>query len=283
MLIILVGVLALLYPYASDYLNRVEQAKVGQSQQETVASMPAEDLSAEWERACQYNADLLQGTTYVVDPFDPDAPRATDEEYVDCLNINGDGVMGSIVIPAIDVNLPIYHGTDGDFMSTAAGHVVNTTLPVGGADTHAVLAAHTGVPSAVLFDNLDRLQVGDYFVLRILDQDLAYRIYDIEVVLPDETSSLGIREGRDLVTLVTCTPYGVNSHRLLVHAERCDVPAEFYDDADGLPPQVASMDAQMPPSLLQVLIALAVVFVVVWAISRAARAVARRRRNRGRR
>lgn len=275
--VVVIGVLAVLYPYAADYLNRMEQAKVGDQQEQAVAELPQDDLSAEWKRARRYNRELLDGATYVVDPFDPDAPKATDEEYVSCLNVADDGIMGQIVIPEIGVDLPIYHGTDGDFMSSAAGHVVNTCLPVGGSGTHAVLAAHTGVPSAVLFDNLDRLQVGDYFVLQVLGKDLGYRIYDIETVLPDETESLAVQESRDLVTLVTCTPYGVNSHRLLVHAERCEVPDEFYSQESILPPQVTSMDPSMPPSLLQALIALAACVAVVYAL---VRALSRRRRRR---
>lgn len=204
----------------------------------------------------------------MVDPFDPDAPKATDKEYVSCLNVNGDGIMGQIVIPKISVNLPVYHGTEGDFMASAVGHVVKTSLPVGGKNTHAVMAAHTGVPSAVLFDNLDRLQEGDYFVLHVLDKDLAYRIYDIETVLPDDTSSLAVEKGQDLVTLVTCTPYGVNSHRLLVHAKRCKVPDEYYQQDAAPAPQLTSLEPDMPPSLLQVLIAAAVVIAAVFAVAR---------------
>ncbi len=228
-LFVAAGLCMIAYPFASDYLNKLEQAKVTQNLTETIAETPEEDLSAFMQQARDYNARLLAGATSVIDPFDPSSPTATNKDYADCLNLAGDGVMGQIVIPSIGVNLPISHGTEGSGMAHGVGHVVNTSLPVGGASTHAVLAGHTGLPSAVIFDMLDRLAVGDYFVIQVLGEDHAYRVTSTEVVLPDDTASLGVQEGEDLVTLVTCTPYGVNSHRLLVHAKRCEVPQDWID------------------------------------------------------
>jgi sortase A len=263
LLVVLVGTCMIGYPFASDYLNKLEQAKVTQDLAHTIEETPEEDLSAYMQQAIDYNERLLSGSAYVVDPFDPDAPTATDEDYANCLNLNGDGVMGQIVIPKIGVNLPISHGTEGSGMDHGVGHVTNTSLPVGGESTHSVLAGHTGLPSAVIFDKLDQLEVGDYLIIQALGEDHAYRVTSTEVVLPDDTSSLGVKQGEDLVTLVTCTPYGVNSHRLLVHAERCEVPQDWLErKASGdtaLPFPYETGSQSFPPFLVGVLVALATI------------------------
>lgn len=226
-LLVIAGICMLAYPFASDYLNRIEQSKVSDNLKQVVEESSTEDLSAWRQQAVEYNENLFSGATNIIDPFDSAASKSMGDEYLSCLNLAGDGAMGTIVIPSIDVDLPIYHGTEGDEMNHGVGHLSSSSLPVGGSSTHAVLAGHTGLPSAIIFDKLDKLQVGDYFVLEVLGEDLAYRITSTEVVLPSETSSLVVQEGKDLVTLVTCTPYGVNSHRLLVHAERCEIPDEW--------------------------------------------------------
>lgn len=271
-LLVLSGLCLLLYPVASDYLNKVEQAKVSNNLRQVVQEAAPEDLSAWRQQAIDYNNRLYSGAAYVVDPFDPDAPKTSDEEYLACLNLAGNGAMGTIVIPSIDVDLPVYHGVTGDDMSHGVGHEPNSSLPVGGPSTHAVLAGHTGLPSAVIFDKLDKLHVGDYFVLQILDEDLAYRVTSTEVVLPDDTSSLAIQKDKDLVTLVTCTPYGVNSHRLLIHAERCDVPREWLERKDRGTDLLSAYNALgdkigVPPALIGVLLAVAVL-AAVYAVSR---------------
>lgn len=254
-----VGISMVAYPFASDYLNKLQQAKVTQNLAMAIEGSTEEDLSAYMQQAQSYNERLLYGSTYVVDPFDPEAPTASDTDYVSCLNLNGDGVMGQIVIPSINVNLPISHGTEGSGMDHGVGHVTNTSLPVGGGSTHAVLAGHTGLPSAVIFDDLDKLQVGDYFIIQVLGEDHAYSVTSTEVVLPDDTSSLGVQADRDLVTLVTCTPYGVNSHRLLIHAERCDIPQDWLDrKASGntaLPFPYETGSGSFPPFLIGVIAA----------------------------
>lgn len=270
--IVLLGICMISYPFASDYLNKLEQAKVTQSLEQTIEETPKEDLSAYMQQAQDYNARLLSGSSYVIDPFDPEAPTDEGEEYLSCLNLNGDGVMGQIVIPSIGVNLPISHGTDGSGMDHGVGHVTNTSLPVGGVSTHAVLAGHTGLPSAVIFDKLDELSDGDYFIIQVLSEDHAYRVISTEIVLPEDTSSLGVKEGQDLVTLVTCTPYGVNSHRLLIHAERCDIPQDWLDRKNsgntGLPFPYEVGSGSFPPFLVGVFVAIAIlgVFGVIrWA------------------
>lgn len=271
-LLVLTGLCLLLYPVASDYLNKVEQAKVSNNLRQVVQEATPEDLSAWRQQAIDYNDRLYSGAAYVIDPFDPNAPKTSDEEYLSCLNVAGDGAMGTIVIPSIGVDLPIYHGVTGEGMDHGVGHEPNSSLPVGGPSTHAVLAGHTGLPSAVIFDKLDKLHVGDYFVLQVLDEDLAYRVTSTEVVLPDDTSSLAIQKGKDLVTLVTCTPYGVNSHRLLIHAERCDVPKDWLERKDrdaGLASAYKALSDKIgvPPALIGMLLAVAVL-AVAYAVSR---------------
>lgn len=277
-LLVLSGLCLLLYPVASDYLNKIEQAKVSNNLRQVVQEATPEDLSAWRQQAIDYNDRLFSGAAYVIDPFDPDAPKTSDEEYLACLNLAGDGAMGTISIPSIGVDLPIYHGVTGEGMDHGVGHEPHSSLPVGGPSTHAVLAGHTGLPSAVIFDKLDKLHVGDYFVLQVLDEDLAYRVASTEVVLPDDTSSLAIQKDKDLVTLVTCTPYGVNSHRLLIHAERCDVPKDWLERKDRDTGLLSAYNALgdkigVPPALIGVLLAIAVLAAVY--------AVSRRRKHRG--
>lgn len=265
---VLAGVALIAYPYVSDYLNKVEQAKVASTQQNVVLSTPKEDLSAYLAAAQDYNERLLEGRVRVTDPFDPNQRTTSDDEYMGLLNLAGDEVMGQIVIPKIGVDLPIYHGVTGDGMDHGVGHMPETSLPVGGASTHAVLAGHTGLPSARIFDDLDQLDVGDWFIIQVLGEDHAYRVTSIEIVLPEETQSLAIQDGQDLVTLVTCTPYGVNTHRLLVHAERCDVPQEWLDrDKTSLPApvQVARDNPMLALTLIGVAVGLGVVVGLVLA------------------
>lgn len=262
LVLVIVGTSMIAYPFVSDYLNKVQQEKVIQTQKEVVSQTPEEDLSAFMQAAMDYNARLLSGATYVLDPFDANSQATSNEEYLSCLNLNGDGVMGTISIPSIDVNLTIAHGTEGDEMNHGVGHVTNTSLPVGGASSHSVLAGHTGLPSAVIFDKLDQLQVGDYFVIQVLGEEHAYEVYSTEVVLPQDTSSLGISEGEDLVTLVTCTPYGVNSHRLLVHAKRCDIPQDWLDrkaSKKSTTPLIQSVEnGTLSPTIIGILAAAAI-------------------------
>lgn len=270
MALIVAGLAAILYPYASDYLNRVEQAKVAQVQEETVEQAAPQDLSAEWDQARDFNERLLAGRVVVTDPFDPNNRQPSNQEYLATLNLAGDGVMGELVIPKIGVDLPIYHGVTGDGMLHGVGHMPSTSLPIGGPNTHAVLAGHTGLPSARIFGDLDQLQVGDWFVIRVLGEDHAYRVTGTEVVLPEQTDSLAVQEDKDLVTLVTCTPYGVNTHRLLVHAERCDVPQEWLDRSGTRDvPVVPGSDNRVPLTMLTLVglgigVGLVVLFLLVW-------------------
>lgn len=269
---LVLGACVFAYPMVSDYLHRSARDQVVYHQAETVSATDEEDLSAERELAIEYNEKLLGSRTIITDPFDPDQEQVTDEEYERVLNLGGDGVMATITIPKIHVELPVYHGTSDEALQKGVGHLQETSVPIGGESTHCVLSGHTGLPSSKIFDNLDQLEVGDYFIITVLGEDHAYRVTSTEVVLPDETESLVIQPGEDLVTLVTCTPYGVNTHRLLVHAERCEVPDEWLEKGDDEtfpagysdPPDKALLPSVLLGLLLAVLIIGGYVGVTRW-------------------
>lgn len=217
-LFLLAGLGLINYPFVSQWVNRRNQSSIVWTYAGQTQSMPAEEKLRILSDARAYNAQLAQTQQQLTDGFT--GAQIEDAVYESLLNPGGDGVMGYLEIPAIEVLLPVFHGTDAYALENGAGHLPQSSLPVGGADTHAVLSAHTGLASKALFTDLDQLQTGDLFRLHILDETLSYEVCAIETVLPYETESLAVEPGRDLVTLVTCTPYGVNSHRLLVTGER---------------------------------------------------------------
>jgi sortase A len=275
----LVGAALICYPYLSDYVHKQAQAKVAQSQATVVSQTPEEDLSAERAAALDYNARLLSSRSLITDPFDSSAARVSSDEYESLMNLAGDGVMGTIVIPRIDVSTPIYHGTSDEVLGEGVGHLEETSLPYGGVSSHCVLAGHNGLPSVKIFDRIDELEEGDYFILQVLGEDHAYRVTSTETVLPEETSSLVIEEGRDLVTLVTCVPYGINTHRLLVHAERSDVPDEWAERAaQGGTVSANTTSLTDTPLLPFTIIGLAVALglLVAWRVARRRAQAARR-------
>ena len=207
------------YPVISTLYNQLHEGTVMASYDETVAKMEQEELDALYKQAQDYNRKIAEEGPTVQDAFEQ-GETVEDELYNQTLNMEGSGVMGSIEIPKIHVFLPIYHGTSSDVLEVGVGHLQGSSLPVGGDTTHSILTGHIGLPSAELFTNLDQLEEGDIFYIHILRKTLAYKIYNIETILPEEVENLVIEEGKDLITLVTCTPYGINSHRLLLHAER---------------------------------------------------------------
>lgn len=235
-LFFLVGLSLLLYPFVANQWNNYRQSRLISSYNSAVSQMESEesiDYEAEWARANAYNEALLP--SILPDSFAvAEASDEPDEEYMACLNIAGNEMMGTVEIPKINIELPIYHTTDEEVLEQAAGHLEGSSLPVGGESTHAVISAHRGLPSASLFTDLDQLEEGDHFLLHVLDDTLAYEVDKISVVEPEETQELAVEEGEDLVTLLTCTPYGVNSHRLLVRGHR--VPYEPEAIADEQPP-----------------------------------------------
>ena len=215
-LILLAGLSLLLYPSVSDYWNSLHQTRAIASYAENVAKLDNNQYDHLWEDARAYNQSLLErNNAYLLS-------EEQKAEYERLLDISGLGVMGYIEIPCIDVSLPIYHGTEESVLQIAVGHLEWTSLPVGGESTHCVLSGHRGLPSAKLFTNLDKVQAGDIFMLRVLDEVLTYEVDQILIVEPQETGALHIAEGEDYCTLVTCTPYGVNTHRLLVRGHRIE-------------------------------------------------------------
>lgn len=237
-LLFLAGLSLLLYPFVANQWNNYRQQRLISSYEDTVARKEEAgeiDYDAEWAKAQAYNEALLP--SILPDSFAvAEASDEPDEEYLSCLNLTGDGMMGMVEIPKIDVNLPIYHTTSEEVLEKAAGHLEGSSLPVGGESTHAVISAHRGLPSASLFTDLDQLEEGDHFLIHVLDDTLCYEVDQILVVEPKETESLAVEEGEDLVTLLTCTPYGVNSDRLLVRGHRVPyVPEEVEEEQANAP------------------------------------------------
>lgn len=215
-LVFMTGLSLLLYPSVSDYWNSFHQSRVISDYAEAVADLDKENYEQLWEDARAYNARLLNKNNRFV------LTEEEQEEYKSLLNVSGDGIMGYIEISRINCLLPIYHGVDESVLQIAVGHIEGTSLPVGGMGTHCVISGHRGLPSAKLFTNLDQLIEGDTFMIRVLDEVLTYEVDQIWIVEPHEIEVLELEEGKDYCTLVTCTPYGVNSHRLLVRGHRID-------------------------------------------------------------
>ena len=215
-LILLVGLSLLLYPTFSDYWNSFHQTQAIASYSKEVSQLDDETFEELKEEAIAYNNSLIGKSNRL------NLSKADEKEYESLLDVTGTGIMGYIEISKIRFSLPIYHGTDDAVLQIAIGHISGSSLPVGGESTHCVLSGHRGLPSAKLFSKLDQLEVGDTFVLRVLDDVLTYEVDQILIVEPQEINSLQIEEGKDLCTLVTCTPYGVNTHRLLVRGHRIE-------------------------------------------------------------
>lgn len=220
----LFGLSVLFYPTFSNYWNNYRQKQLISDYTQQVADKAKSsgiDYQVEWARAKAYNDSLVP--IVLPDSFaNAENEESDDREYMQCLNLTGDGIMGTIEIPGIDITLPIMHTTDDAVLQNAAGHLEGSSLPIGGESTHSVIAAHRGLPTAALFTDLDKVRIGDHFYLHVLDQTLAYEVDEIDVVEPDDTAKLKVVEGEDLCTLLTCTPYGVNTQRLLVTGHRVE-------------------------------------------------------------
>ena len=234
-IIFLAGLSLLLYPFVANQWNNYRQKQLISSYEQTVSQKEASngiDYDAELKKAEAYNEALLP--SILPDSFAIADASEEDQIYMNTLNIAGDEMMGIVEIPKIDIKLPIYHTTEEDVLKQAAGHLEGSSLPIGGKSTHAVISAHRGLPSASLFTDLDQLKKGDHFLIHVLNETLCYEVDKISVVKPEETSSLAVEEGKDLVTLLTCTPYGVNTERLLVRGHR--VPYVEQEVADEKTP-----------------------------------------------
>lgn len=248
---LLAGALLLLYPTVSDYWNSFHQSRAIASYAEQVADLDDNTYDQIWADARAYNETLDNSTSRFV---------MTEEQkkiYEALLNIADSGVMGYIEIPKIKCNLPIYHGTDEAVLQIAIGHVQGSSLPAGGESTHCVLSGHRGLPSAKLFSDLDQLTEGDVFLLRVLDETLTYEVDQIRTVLPDELDDLAIEEGKEYCTLVTCTPYGINSHRLLVRGHRVE------NQASASTIRVTADAMQIEPLLIAPLVAVPMLLVLL--------------------
>ena len=262
-LALLAGLSLLLYPTAADWWNSMHQSRAIASYVESVVELDETQYESVWQAAVEYNAGIP----------DEDTRFLPDEEekalYETLLNVGGDGIMGYVEIPRIDVELPIYHGTNEEILQTAVGHIEGSSLPVGGEGTHSVISGHRGLPSARLFTDLDQLEPGDTFMLHVLNETLTYEVDEINTVLPDDISHLGLEDGEDLCTLVTCTPYGVNSHRLLVRGHRVENAPEPIVDVV----QIIADATRIPQALVALIIALP----VLTAVALLLRALFRRR------
>ena len=254
-LILIIGLSLMLYPSFSNWWNAMHQSRAIVGYSEQVAELDNALYDQMLEEAQAYNQSLLQReNTFLLS-------EEQKAEYERLLNINGSGIMGYIEIPDIQVTLPIYHGTDDAVLQIAVGHLEWTSLPVGGEGTHCVLSGHRGLPSAKLFTELDKLVPGDRFLFRILDEVLTYEVDQILIVEPHDTGALQTEEGKDLCTLVTCTPYGINSHRLLVRGHRVENEKEakivrVTSDAMQIEPYVVAPVVAAPILLILLVILL---------------------------
>ena len=235
---LMIGISLLLYPTISDYWNSFHQSRAIAGYAEAVAEMDTVDYEKIWNDAVKYNKELQTRRNHWF------LTEEQQEEYESMLNVSGNGIMGYIEIPSIKVSLPIYHGVDEGILQVAIGHIEGSSLPVGGKGSHCVISGHRGLPSAKLFTDLDQLAEGDIFMLRVLDETLTYEVDQILIVEPQEVAALGITEGGDSCTLVTCTPYGINTHRLLVRGHRVE------NDAQAKAVRVTADALQIEPLLV---------------------------------
>ena len=232
-LLFLAALCLTLYPLISNYVNQKYASQIHTVYQEVMEQIDDSALRKAKEQAEIYNHSLIPGASSQ-DTYSQEGLQAASANYDSQLNLAGNGIMGYVEIPKISVNLPIYHGTENDSLERGIGHLLGSSLPVGGENTHSILSGHSGMASQKMFTDLEQLIIGDVFYLHVLDETLAYQVVEINTVLPYDTSLLGIAPGEDLCTLVTCTPYGVNTHRLLVRGSR--IP---YEEAELLAEEVA--------------------------------------------
>lgn len=251
LLVLVIGLSLVLYPTFSDWWNSMHQSRAVASYVEQVANIDKDQYDRIWNAAWEYNASLADRlNSFVLD-------ETQEAEYNELLDIGGTGIMGYIEVPAIGVTLPVYHGTDEAVLQVAVGHLEWTSLPVGGESSHCVVSGHRGLPSARLFTDLDKLVVGDVFMFRVLDEILTYEVDQILIVEPHQTEDLMIERGKDLCTLVTCTPYGINTHRLLVRGHR----VETQEEAQTI--RVTADATQIEPIIVAPLVALPILLILL--------------------
>ncbi len=244
-----IGLSVLLYPSISNYWNSKTQSKAVVNYEDMLARIKAEDFTKYFEEANDYNLQLSR----LQEPF---LEHDTLDNYWTVLDITGNGMMGYITIPKISQELPVYHGTSDSVLSNAVGHLEGSSLPIGGKYTHSVVSAHRGLPSATLFTHLDRMEMGDLFTFKIMNKTFTYEVDQIRIVEPDDMSLIQIEEGMDYCTLLTCTPYGINTQRLLVRGHQVDTSQErsIY---------IANEAYQIDPLIVTPLVALPIIFVLL--------------------
>lgn len=253
-LVFLTGLSLLLYPTVSDYWNSFHQSRAIADYDESVAALDDKQYDDILKAAHNYNDKLINKLNRY------NFSEADQKEYESLLNVSDNGIMSYIEIPKIKASLPVYHGIEDDVLQIAIGHIAGTSLPVGGESTHTVLSGHRGLPSAKLFTNLDKLVEGDIFTIRTLNETLTYEVDQIRIVLPEQVDDLEIEEGKDYCTLVTCTPYGVNTHRLLVRGHRIETP----DDSTVL---VIADAMQIEPIIVASVIAIPILLILlIWVL-----------------
>ena len=260
-----------LYPVISNYVNQKYASTIQTAYQEILNQTDDSEIQKAKERAHAYNQTLVPGTAG--EGFTQEAIQSASENYVNQLDLSGSGIMGYVEIPKISVNLPIYHGSDAETLERGTGHLLGSSLPVGGESTHAVITGHSGMASQKMFTDLEQLAPGDVFYLRVLDEVLAYQVEEVNKVLPHDTSLLGITPGEDRCTLVTCYPTGVNTHRLLVRGTR--IP---YEEAEAVQIEQAAVEEPTSKWESQYLLGLGIgalavlaggsVFLTVWILRR---------------
>ena len=258
------------YPIISNYVNTLYASEIHTAYEEVIAQTDNSALLEAKELAVAYNESITPGAAQ--DTYSQESLKEASVDYESQLNIAGDGIMGYVHVPKIGVNLPIYHGTDSDSLERGIGHLLGSSLPIGGADTHSILTAHSGMASQKMFSDLPQLAVGDVFYLNVLGETLAYQVDQINTVLPHDTTYLGIEQDMDICTLVTCTPFGVNTHRLLVRGSRIPYEeAEVIEEVTTQEEVASTWEQQYIKGLvvgLAVVMILAIIILAIWCIRR---------------
>ena len=258
------------YPIISNYVNTLYASEIHTAYEEVIAQTDNRALLEAKELAIAYNETITPGAAQ--DTYSQESLKEASVDYESQLNITGDGIMGYVSVPKISVHLPIYHGTDSDSLERGIGHLLGSSLPIGGADTHSILTAHSGMASQKMFSDLPQLAVGDVFYLNVLGETLAYQVDEINTVLPHDTTYLGIEQDMDICTLVTCTPFGVNTHRLLVRGSRIPYEeAEVIEEVTTQEEVASTWEQQYVKGLvvgLAVVMILAIIILAIWCIRR---------------
>lgn len=258
------------YPIISNYVNTLYASEIHTAYEEIIEQTDNRALLEAKELAIAYNETITPGAAQ--DTYSQESLKEASVDYESQLNIAGDGIMGYVHVPKIGVHLPIYHGTDSDSLERGIGHLLGSSLPIGGADTHSILTAHSGMASQKMFSDLPQLAVGDVFYLNVLGETLAYQVDQINTVLPHDTTYLGIEQDMDICTLVTCTPFGVNTHRLLVRGSRIPYEeAEVIEEVTMQEEVASTWEQQYVKGLvvgLALVMILAIIILAVWCIRR---------------